>query len=90
MENLSTKDLEQIEELARRVGQEDYELPAGMTARRATDAERAAMRELLEDAAETAEEKAELNRSLGGWPMLDPTGSDSVAWRVRRAGPSAS
>lgn len=83
MENLSTKEREQIEELAQRVGQEDYELPAVATPRRATDQDRAAMRQLLEDAAETTEEKAEVHRSLGGRPTLDPNGSASVAWRVR-------
>lgn len=83
MENLSKKDLEQIEELAQRVGQEEFELPSGTTVVRAGEEQLAAMREWLDEVAETPEEQEEVTRSLGGRPTLDPSGSASVAWRVR-------
>ena len=83
MENLSKRDRARIEELAQRVGQEEFELPSGTAVVRAGDEERAAMREWLEEVAETPEEQDEVTRSLGGRPTLDPSGAASVSWRGR-------
>lgn len=50
------------------------------------DAARAASRALLEDAAETDDEREAIERAKGGRPRLDPTakpGKNSPMWNVR-------